>query len=129
MAVAVGALVFLITGEGWGGDVCIYKYSHCFKSIPCSISLFILTVCTAAHSIYMRIYDYRGDVGMRTTINIDDQLIKEAEAIYKAESRSKAIEYALRDAIRMKKMEQLKSLIGKVEFDEEAMRQLRDSER
>jgi Arc/MetJ family transcription regulator len=77
----------------------------------------------------MRVYDYRGDVGMRTTINIDDQLIKEAEAIYKAESRSKAIEYALRDALRMKKMEQLKSLIGKVEFDEEAMRQLRDSER
>ncbi len=66
---------------------------------------------------------------MRTTINIDDQLIKEAEAVYKAESRSKAIEYALRDALRMKKMEKLRSLIGKVEFDEEAMRQLRDSER
>lgn len=60
---------------------------------------------------------------MRTTINIDDQLIKEAETIYKAESRSKAIESALRDALRMKKMEKLKSLIGKVEFDEEAMRQ------
>jgi len=66
---------------------------------------------------------------MRTTINIDDQLIKEAEAVYKAESRSKAIEYALRDALRMKKMEQLRSLIGKVEFDEEAMRHFRDSER
>lgn len=66
---------------------------------------------------------------MRTTINIDDQLIKETEAIYKAESRSKAIEFALRDALRMKKMEKLKSLIGKVKFDEKAMRQLRDSER
>ncbi|MBM4236180.1 MAG: DUF2191 domain-containing protein [Firmicutes bacterium] len=66
---------------------------------------------------------------MRTTINIDDQLIKEAEAIYKAESRSKAIEFALRDALRMKKMEKLKSLIGKIEFDEDAMRKLRDSER
>ncbi len=66
---------------------------------------------------------------MRTTINIDDQLIKEAEAIYKAESRSKAIEYAVRDAIQIKKMEQLRSLIGKVEFDEEAMGQLRDNER
>ncbi len=66
---------------------------------------------------------------MRTTINIDDQLIKETEAIYKADSRSKAIESALRDALQMKKMEQLKSLIGKVEFDEEAMRSLRDSER
>jgi len=77
----------------------------------------------------MRLDDYGGDVVMRTTINIDDQLIKETETIYKAESRSKAIEFALRDALRMKKMEKLKSLIGKVEFDEEAMRQLRDSER
>jgi Arc/MetJ family transcription regulator len=77
----------------------------------------------------MQLYDYRGDVVMRTTINIDDQLIKEAEAIYKAESRSKAIEYAVRDAIQIKKMEQLRSLIGKVQFDEEAMGQLRDSER
>jgi metal-responsive CopG/Arc/MetJ family transcriptional regulator len=59
-------------------------------------------------------------------INIDDQIVKEIEAIYQAESRSKAIEFALRDAVRMKKMEKLKSLIGKVEFDEEAMRYLRD---
>jgi Arc/MetJ family transcription regulator len=66
---------------------------------------------------------------MRTTINIDDQLIKEAEAIYKAESRSKTIELALRDALQMKKMEKLKSLIGKIEFDEEAIGKLRDSER
>jgi len=60
---------------------------------------------------------------MRTTINIDDQLIKETETVYKAESRSKSIENALRDALQMKKMEQLKALVGKVEFDEEAMRQ------
>jgi len=77
----------------------------------------------------MHANEYGGDVRMRTTINIDDQLIKEAEAIYKAESRSKAIEFALRDALRMKKMEKLKSLIGKIEFDEDAMRKLRDSER
>jgi Arc/MetJ family transcription regulator len=77
----------------------------------------------------MRLDNYRSDAAMRTTINIDDQLIKEAEAIYKAESRSKAIEFALRDALRMKKMEKLKSLIGKIEFDEEAIGKLRDSER
>lgn len=66
---------------------------------------------------------------MRTTININGQLIREAEAMYKAESRSKSIEYALRDALRMKKMEKLKALVGKVEFDEEAARQFRDSGR
>ncbi len=66
---------------------------------------------------------------MRTTININDQLLKETEAIYKAESRSKSIEYALRDALQLKKMEQLKGLVGKIEFDERAIRQIRDSER
>jgi len=66
---------------------------------------------------------------MRTTINIDAELIKEAEIIYKAESRSKSIEHALKDAITMKKREKLKDLVGKIEFDEEAMRQFRDGER
>lgn len=66
---------------------------------------------------------------MRTTINIDDQLIKETEAAYKAESRSKSIEYALREALQIKKLEKLKGLIGKIEFDEEAMQRVRDSER
>ncbi len=66
---------------------------------------------------------------MRTTINIDDQLIRETEAVYKAESRSKSIEQALRDALQIKKEEQLKSLVGKVEFDEEAVIKLRDSKR
>lgn len=66
---------------------------------------------------------------MRTTINIDDQLIREAETVYKAVSRSKSIEAALRDALRMKRMEKLKELVGNVEFDEEAISKLRDSSR
>jgi Arc/MetJ family transcription regulator len=66
---------------------------------------------------------------MRTTINIDDQLIRETETVYKADSRSKSIEAALRDALRMKRMEKLKELVGNVEFDEEAIKNLRDSSR
>jgi Arc/MetJ family transcription regulator len=66
---------------------------------------------------------------MRTTINIDDQLIREAETVYKADSRSKSIEAALRDALRMKRREKLKELVGNVEFDEEAISKLRDSSR
>jgi len=77
----------------------------------------------------MQINAYRGEYRMRTTINIDDQLIKEAEATYKAESRSKSIEYAIRDALQMKRMERLKELVGKVEFDEEAIRQQREIDR
>ena len=71
----------------------------------------------------------KGRMLMRTTINIDKQLLKETEAFYKAESRSKSIESALREALQMKKMERLKELVGKIEFDEAAMRQVRDNER
>jgi metal-responsive CopG/Arc/MetJ family transcriptional regulator len=66
---------------------------------------------------------------MRTTINIDDQLIRETEAVYKAESRSKSIEKALRDVLQMKKREKLKEMVGKIEFDEDAVRKLRDIKR
>jgi metal-responsive CopG/Arc/MetJ family transcriptional regulator len=66
---------------------------------------------------------------MRTTINIDDQLIRETETVYKAESRSKSIEKALRDVLLMKKREKLKEMVGKIEFDEDAVRKLRDTKR
>ncbi len=66
---------------------------------------------------------------MRTTINIDDELIREVEALYKAESRSKSIELALKDAIEMKKREKLKELVGKIEFDEEVIQRFRDGDR
>lgn len=66
---------------------------------------------------------------MRTTINIPDDIIKETEALYKADSRSKSIEQALRDSLQLKKLEQLKKMIGKIEFDEEAICKSREEER
>ena len=66
---------------------------------------------------------------MRTTINIPDDMIKETEAIYKADSRSKSIEQALKDALQGKKLEQLKEMIGKIEFDEKAIYESREKER
>ncbi|MFP4016039.1 MAG: type II toxin-antitoxin system VapB family antitoxin [Halanaerobiales bacterium] len=66
---------------------------------------------------------------MRTTINIPDDIIKETEAIYKTNSRSKSIELALKDALKQKKLEQLKELVGKVEFDEKAIYETREKER
>ncbi len=66
---------------------------------------------------------------MRTTINIDEKLIRETEAVYRAESRSKSIEKALRDVLQIKKREKLKELVGKIEFDEDAVRKFRDSQR
>jgi metal-responsive CopG/Arc/MetJ family transcriptional regulator len=66
---------------------------------------------------------------MRTTINIPDEIIKETETIYKSNSRSKSIEHALKDALKQKKIEQLKEMIGKIEFDEKAIYELREKER
>ena len=54
---------------------------------------------------------------MRTTLNISEDLIKEAETLYQTENRSKAVENALRDAIKMKKLESFKQLKGKIQFD------------
>ncbi len=42
---------------------------------------------------------------MRTTLNISSEVIREAEALYGMKNRSQAIENALKDAIRIKKLE------------------------
>lgn len=66
---------------------------------------------------------------MRTTINIPDDIVKETEALYKNGSRSKSIEMALKEAILHKKLEKLKDMIGKIEFDEKAIYESRENER
>ncbi len=65
---------------------------------------------------------------MRTTINISEELIKEAEALYETTNRSKAIESALADAIRYKKLQEFKQLKGKISFDEEFLNNVRSME-
>lgn len=66
---------------------------------------------------------------MRTTINISDSLIKEVEAVYKSDSRSKSIEYAIKDALLQKRLELLKEMTGKIEFDEKAINEARGMDR
>jgi Arc/MetJ family transcription regulator len=56
---------------------------------------------------------------MRTTLNISDDIIAETQALYDAKNRSNAVEQALKDAIRFKKLQKLFALKGKVDFDEE----------
>lgn len=65
---------------------------------------------------------------MRTTINLPDSIIKETESLYSASTRSKAIENALKDAIRFKKLQLLMQLKSKIHFDEDAIRNLREKE-
>lgn len=65
---------------------------------------------------------------MRTTINIPEGIIKEAEALYDTKNRSKAVESAIKDAIRFKKLKKLMQLKSKIFFDEEAVKSLRKKE-
>ncbi len=65
---------------------------------------------------------------MRTTINVSEDIIKEAEALYETSNRSKAVESALIDAIRYKKLQAFMDLKGKISFDEEFLSRIRSLE-
>jgi len=65
---------------------------------------------------------------MRTTINISEEIIKEAETLYNTNNRSKAVENAIKDAIRFKKLKEFIALKSKITFDEEYIKKIRDAE-
>jgi len=56
---------------------------------------------------------------MRTTLNISENIIKETQKLYNTTNTSNAVECALKDAIRYKKMRNLINLKGKIQFDDE----------
>jgi metal-responsive CopG/Arc/MetJ family transcriptional regulator len=65
---------------------------------------------------------------MRTTLNLSEQIIREVEALYGTENRSRAVEKALEDAIKQKKLQAFMALKGQVEIDEEAISIIRKAE-
>jgi len=65
---------------------------------------------------------------LRTTINISDEVLKETEELYNPGNRSNAVENALKDAIRLKKIQLLMDLKTKLDFDEKAAENLRRAE-
>jgi len=65
---------------------------------------------------------------MRTTLNLSEKIIKEAESIYDTSSKSEMVENALIDAIRFKKLKQFMKLKGEIEFDEKSIEKLRSAE-
>jgi len=65
---------------------------------------------------------------MRTTINISEDVIKEAEALYDTKNRSKAVENAIKDALRFRRLKEFMQLKSKISFDEEAIKSLREKE-
>jgi Arc/MetJ family transcription regulator len=51
---------------------------------------------------------------MRTTMNLDDRLMKELMTVTGAKTKTEAIHLAISELIRRKKLEELKALSGKV---------------
>jgi Arc/MetJ family transcription regulator len=50
---------------------------------------------------------------MRTTVDVDDKLLAEAEEILGEKSPSKAVNFALRELVRRRKLDRLRSWIGR----------------
>lgn len=65
---------------------------------------------------------------MRTTLNLPADLVRETQALYNADNRSNAVENALKDAIRYKKLQMLVALKGRIDFDTASIAKLREAE-
>ena len=65
---------------------------------------------------------------MRTTLNLSDSIVAETQALYDSKNRSNAVEQALKDAIRYKKLQKLFALKGKISFDEDYLKEQRRAE-
>jgi Arc/MetJ family transcription regulator len=65
---------------------------------------------------------------MRTNIDIDDALVREAFAVSKARTKKDLIHEALREYIRLKKRKDLTELAGRISFypgyDHKALRKM-----
>ncbi|MBI3592127.1 MAG: type II toxin-antitoxin system VapB family antitoxin [Nitrospirae bacterium] len=55
---------------------------------------------------------------MKTTLNIPDELIKEAMTTSKSKTKTDAVIAGLKELIRQKKIEKVLSLVGKLEFSD-----------
>ena len=55
---------------------------------------------------------------MRTTLNLSQELLFEVKELYKEKTISKAVEVALRETVRRKKIELLLSLPGKIKVED-----------
>jgi len=64
---------------------------------------------------------------MRTTLDIDDHLLREVTDLSRQKTRSSAVEAALREYVRLRRKEQLLGMSGRVGI-EENWRELREAE-
>jgi len=58
---------------------------------------------------------------MRTNIEIDDKLLKQAMKIAGVKTKKAAVEYALLRMVRIQRQSRIKDLVGKIEFHEDVL--------
>jgi Arc/MetJ family transcription regulator len=67
---------------------------------------------------------------MRTTVDLDEQLLNEALRLTGARTKSEVVHLALQELVRSRKKKRLTELAGKIRFigsfDQKSMRKLRD---
>jgi Arc/MetJ family transcription regulator len=54
---------------------------------------------------------------MRTTLDLPDSLVEEARTALGYSSKTDTVVFALREVVRRSRVDELKQLMGKVEFD------------
>lgn len=62
---------------------------------------------------------------MKSTITLDAKLIEEVMKVTPAKTKTRAVTIALAEHVRRKKVEELRSMLGKVDIDSGALERLR----
>lgn len=57
---------------------------------------------------------------MRTTLDLPDELVSRARSALGFKSKTDTVVFALREVVRRDRIDDLKSLFGKVEFEDDA---------
>jgi len=65
---------------------------------------------------------------MRTTVTLDETLVRELLKFSKAKTKTGAVAQAVREQIRRAKLKQLASLLGTVDIDEKAIQESNEAD-
>lgn len=65
---------------------------------------------------------------MRTTVTIDEELVRELTRIYGVKTKTQAVLRAIKEELRRAKLRKLASMLGKVDVDKDAWREGREGD-
>jgi hypothetical protein len=68
------------------------------------------------------------EVAMRTTVTLDETLVRELQKFSNAKTKTAAVAQAVKEHIRKEKLKQLASLLGTVEINEKAIRESNEAD-